>query len=46
MLVWSKRKLTALLCHGRIKAWEILFNSYLLGFYCFMERIILEVLVE
>jgi hypothetical protein len=33
LLAWSERKLTAVkLCHGRIKAWEILFNRYLPGF--------------
>ena len=43
MLVWSERKLTAMLCHGRIKAWEKLFNSFLLGFFCFLAIIKLEV---
>lgn len=33
VLDWSERKLTAMLCHGRIKAWEILFNSNLSGFF-------------
>jgi len=28
MLVWSERKLIALLCHGRIKAWEKLLIVY------------------
>lgn len=38
MVVWSERKLTTLLCHGRVKAWEKLFNSYLLGFFVFFRR--------
>ena len=39
MLVWSERKLTAMLCHGRIKAWEeLFFNSYLLGFFVFLGK--------
>lgn len=27
-----------MLCHGRIKAWEKLFNSYLLGFFVFLVK--------
>jgi paired small multidrug resistance pump len=44
VLVWTERKLAALLCHGRIKAWEILFNSDLSGFFCFL-KLLMEVSV-
>jgi hypothetical protein len=33
LLVWSERKLTALLCHGGIKAWEITVYQFLSGFF-------------
>lgn len=32
LLVWSERKLIALLCHGGIKAWEITVKQCLSGF--------------
>lgn len=37
-LVWSERKLIALLCHGRIKAWEKLYNSFRSGFFVCMKE--------
>src|SRR5690625_2214489 len=39
MLAWSKRKLTARLCHGRIKAWEkLFFNSFSQAFFVFYGK--------
>lgn len=38
MLVWSERKLTAMLCHGRIKAWEKLFLQLSLRLFFFLRN--------
>lgn len=37
LLVWSERKLTVMLCHGRIKAWEITVKQFLLGFLFYLK---------